>query len=174
MEKLLRLTDEELKKQFIKDFGIQKSIEEEKQTILNIFVHKICKDYLANIEPIPVVFDHTIKCTALYHFELNAIILHPKNINDANRLLISVLHELEHYFQWIYVSNFNTPKAKRWAKEIQNYQTDKTHYYKQEIELDAIAFSQVVMLEEFNIIVESNDVNIQKAVNKYKPKLLDI
>ncbi|MFI3306934.1 MAG: hypothetical protein R3Y21_00025, partial [Mycoplasmatota bacterium] len=41
-------------------------------------------------------FDHTIKSTALYHFALNVIILHPKNKNDMTRLKISILHELDY------------------------------------------------------------------------------
>ncbi len=153
---------------FIKYFGIEKLEELEIQDKLNNFIKYICKKYLGNIEPIFAVFDHTIKSTALYHFDLNAIILHPRNKNDITRLKISILHELEHYFQWVYVNNFNTNKAKRWTKEIENYNTSKQHYYNQEIEIDAIAFSQVVMYEEYNLKVEVKDIKLQNKINKYK------
>ncbi|MFI3252682.1 MAG: hypothetical protein R3Y60_06060 [bacterium] len=162
----MNYTKEEL--EFIKYFGVEKLEELEIQDKLNIFIKYICKNYLGNIEPIFAVFDHTIKSTALYHFDLNAIILHPKNKNDMTRLKISILHELEHYFQWVYVNNFNTNKAKRWTKEIENYNTNKKHYYNQEIEIDAIAFSQVVMYEEYKLKVEVKDNKLQNKINKYK------
>lgn len=169
---LLQPKPKDLENEIIKYFGKEKIRELEVAEELQEFLNKIFKEYLF-IEPIPVIFDHTIKCTALYHIELDAIIIHPKNINNKSRLLVSVLHEAEHAFQLFYANNFNTPKAKRWGKELENYTTNPKHYYNQEIELDAIAFSQVVMLEEFNIKVESPNKKLQNKVNKYKIKLLE-
>ncbi len=163
----------DLDKEIIKYFGEEKLKEIKVAEELQMFVNKIFKEYLMDIEPIPVVFDHTIKCTALYHIELDAIILHPKYIDNKNRLLVSVLHEAEHAFQLYYANNFNTPKALRWRKELENYTTNPKHYYDQEIELDAIAFSQVVMLEEFNIKVENPNKKLQNKIDKYKIKLLE-
>lgn len=173
MRNLERGENMETTKEFIKYFGKEKLYELKVSNELQIELNKICKTYLCDIEPIPIVFDNTIKSTAIYHFELNAIILHPKNINNRNRLLTSMLHELEHYCQWIYVNNFKTNKAKKWAKEIQNYNTTKEHYYNQEIEIDAIAFSQIIMQTEYNITVELPNKKIQNKINKYKQQLLE-
>lgn len=157
----------DLEKEIIKYFGEEKLKEIKVAEELQQFVNKVCMEYLL-IEPIPVVFDHTIKSTASYHIDLDAIILHPKNIDDRNRLLVSVAHELKHAHQFYYVNYVNTPQSLRWAKEIETYTTNPEHYYDQEIEIDAIAFSQIVMLEEFGVKVESYDKELQNKVDTYK------
>lgn len=64
---------------------------------------------------------------------LQAIILNNKYINDYEELLDSCLHELEHNWQRLYIASNDTPKARRWKQELENYnRLDVT----QEIEID--------------------------------------
>ena len=149
------------KRDFIDKFGKQKRIEQEKLRPLQAAVNLISKEYLG-IEPIPVVFENMEGDISRYDFRLQTIILNNKYINDYEELLDSCIHELEHHWQRLYIANYDTPKARRWEKELENYnRLDVT----QEIEIDAYAFSQVILSCEFGIT--------HKHPNKYMQYLID-
>ena len=149
------------KRVFIEKFGEEKWIEQEKLKPLQVAVDLISKEYLG-IEPIPVVFENMEGDISRYDFKLQTIILNNKYINDYEELLDSCIHELEHHWQRLYIANYDTPKARRWKKELENYnRLDVT----QEIEIDAYSFSQVILSCEFGII--------HKHPNKYMQYLID-
>lgn len=155
--------DIDLKNEFIKYFGEEAWNEEEIISIYQEAVFVVCSDYLG-IEPIPVVFDKLDGEVARYDSKLQAIILNRKYKNNYIELLDSTLHELEHHWQRLYISNYNTPKALRWKKELENYDpTDVT----QEIEIDACAFAQVIGNCEFGINYKCEDPLLQKLVEDY-------
>lgn len=84
-------------------------------------------------------------------------------------LMDSVIHELEHYYQLHYVANYNTPKALRWKKELDNYITSENVIGNliQEIEIDAMAFSQIVLETDYGIIYRHENPLIQELIDNY-------
>lgn len=127
-------------------------------------IDKIAETYLG-IEPIPVVFGQNMEDDeAMYDGELQAILLNPKNQEDYIQLLESCLHELEHHYQIFYANAFDTPKAKRWKKELENYQLGNPM---QEIEIDAYAFAQVVLMKEYGITYKHPDEAYQTLIHYY-------
>ena len=154
---------DKLKQDFIKYFGEELLNEEEIIKTYQNAVDVVCSEYLG-IESIPVVFDSLIDEVARYDFKLVAIILNRKYKNDYVELLDSTLHELEHHWQHIYISNFDTPKAKRWKEEFNHY--DKYNAY-QEVEIDAYAFAQVIGHCEFGINYKCEDQTLQMLVEEY-------
>ena len=91
------------------------------------------------------------------------------NFGVHYKLLNGVLHELEHMYQIIYANTMDTPKAKRWKKELDNYigGEDPLRNLLLEIELDAMAFAQIVMATNYGIYYEHEDYIIQELINRY-------
>ena len=71
---------------------------------------------------------------------------------------------LEHHWQRLYIANNNTPKALRWKKEFESY--DKYNQI-QEIEIDACAFSQVILSCEFGLRYKHPNQYIQLLIDDY-------
>lgn len=152
-----------LKEEFIESFGEDKWNELEILKPLQEAVDLVCKEYLG-IESIPVVFEALPEDVARYDFNLEAIILNNKYKDDYIELLDGCLHELEHHWQRLYIANNNTPKALRWKKEFENY--DK-YNQTQEIEIDACAFSQVILNCEFGFNYKHPNKYIQLLIDDY-------
>ena len=154
---------ENLKREFINNFGEDNWNELEILKPLQEAVDLVCKEYLG-IESIPVVFEKLDGDVSRYDFKLQAIILNNKYINDYVELLDSCFHELEHHWQRIYIANNDTPKAKRWKEEFKHYnRLDVT----QEIEIDAYAFAQVILSCEFGIIKKHPNEELQYLIEDY-------
>ena len=152
-----------LKEEFINAFGEELWEEQELLSDLQEKVDYVSAEYLG-IESIPVVFETIEGDISRYDFKLQAIILNRKYKNDYVELLDSCFHELEHHWQRLYVGSFNTPKAIRWKNELDNYnRLDQT----QEIEIDAYAFSQVILNCEFGLIHKHPDYYIQSLIDDY-------
>ena len=152
-----------IKENFVNAFGEAAWNEQEKLKTLQDAVDLVAKEYLG-IEPIPVVFESFPEDISRYDFKLQAIILNRKYINDYVELLDSCLHELEHHWQRFYICFNDTPKAKRWKNELEHY--DK-YNITQEIEIDAYAFSQIILSCEFGIIHRHSDKYIQYLIDDY-------
>ena len=152
-----------IKEDFINAFGKEMWEEQELLDELQKYIDKVCKEYLG-IDSIPIVFETIKGDISRYDFKLQAIILNRKYKNDYVELLDSCFHELEHHWQRIYIANNDTPKAKRWEKEFKNYnREDQT----QEVEIDAYAFSQVILNCEFGLTHKHPDPYIQYLIDDY-------
>ena len=163
------MDEKKLKEEFIKYFGEELWNQEEILAELQQVVFDVCKRWLG-IKPIPVLFgEHIGTDEARLDVKEQVIWLNPKNQNDKVELLASLLHELEHMYQILYVANFDTPKAKRWKKELDNYigGEDPVGNLLQEIELDANTFSQIVLASDYGIHYEHQDPIIQELINRY-------
>ena len=163
------MDEKKLKEEFIKYFGEERWNQEEILGDLQQVVFDVCKRWLA-IKPIPVLFgEHIGTDEARLVVKEQVIWLNTKNQNDKVELLASLLHELEHMYQILYVANFDTPKAKRWKTELDNYigGEDPVGNLLQEIELDANAFSQIVLASDYGIHYEHQDPIIQELINRY-------
>ena len=99
-----------------------------------------------------------------YEFKQNR-----KYKNDKITVLAAIAHELEHYYQIFYLNNFDTPKAKRWKKEMDNYINESNIEANQiqEIEIDAEAFAIVVLETELGLKYENPDKQIQSIIEDY-------
>ena len=157
------MNNKNLKEEFINAFGEEKWNELEILKPLQDAVDLVCKEYLG-IEPIPVVFEKLSEDVARYDFKLQVIILNNKCKDDYIEVLDGCLHELEHHWQLIYIANNDTPKARRWKKEFENY--DK-YNQTQEIEIDACAFSQVILSCEFGLTYKHPNNYIQVLIDDY-------
>ena len=161
--------DKNLKEEFIKYFGEEKWNQEETLAKLQHIVFDVCEHWLG-IEPIPILFAENIGTDAArLDLEELVIWLNTKNQNKWIELLDSTIHELAHLYQIAYVSNNDTPKAKRWKKELENYigSEDVVGNILQEIEIDAYAFAQVVLATDYNIYYQHEDPIIQELIDRY-------
>ena len=163
------MDEKKLKEDFIKYFGEEKWNQEEVLAKLQPIVLDVCENWLG-VEPVPVLFSDDIGTDeARFDVQEQVIWLNIKNQNNWIELLESLLHELEHLFQAYYVSNFDTPKARRWKKEMENYIGAEDPFMNliQEIELDAMAFAQIVLSTDYGIKYEHQDPVIQEVINRY-------
>ena len=163
------MDDIKLKEEFIKYFGEEKWNQEEVLAELQKVVFDVCDRWLG-IKPIPVLFAEDIGTDeARLDLKEEVIWLNSKNQNNKIELLAAVLHELEHLYQAYYVSSMDTPKAKRWKEEMNNYVggEDPLRNLIQEIELDANAFSQIVLANDYGIHYEHQEPIIQELINRY-------
>lgn len=169
MKDYKNMTNEELKEEFIKWFGEEKWEEEEILEFIQEVVFNICSEYF-NISPIPAVFEYVEGNISVFDNKLKCIKLNPKYKDDKVTLVAATVHELEHYYQLLYVSNCNTPKAKRWLKELNNYisgEKNPTGNVLQEVEIDAEAVTQVILETEYGIRYRNPDPNLQEIIDLY-------
>lgn len=163
------MEDKKLKEEFIKYFGEETCNQEEILAKLRKVSVDICNRWLG-IEPIPLLFSDDIGTDeARLDITEQVIWLNVKNQNNYIDLLESVIHELEHLYQIYYVCNFDTPKAKRWKSEIINYigGENKFRNLMQEIEIDAMAFAQIVLNDDYGIYYKHQDPTIQEVIENY-------
>lgn len=158
-----------LKEEFIKYFGEEKWEEEEILEILQDVAFNVCTNWLG-LDIIPILFkEANYPEVAGYDITNQVIWLDKKNMSHMVDLMDSVIHELEHYYQLHYVANYNTPKSLRWKKELDNYITSKNVIgnLTQEIEIDAYAFSQIVLETDYGIIYRHENPLIQELIDNY-------
>lgn len=158
-----------LKEEFIKYFGKEKWEEEEKLETLQDVVFNVCINWLG-LDIIPILFkEANYPEVAGLDITNRVIWLDKKNKDNMVDLMDSVIHELEHYYQLHYVANYNTPKALRWKKELDNYITSENVIgnLKQEIEIDAMAFSQIVLETDYGIIYRHENPLIQELIDNF-------
>lgn len=169
MKKIEEMTEQEFKKEFIKWFDEEKWNQIEILGRLEHVVEYICDTWM-KVEPIPILFGENMgEASSFLDFKNLVIWLNPSIQNEYVRLLDATLHELEHYYQIIYALNFTSPKAKRWKNELTNYigLENPVEYALQEIEIDACAFSQVVLATEFGIMHKFPNPDIQNLIEEY-------
>lgn len=154
--------------EFIKYFGKEKWEEGEILYVINEIAGNISRDYLG-LEPIPVIFEEIPGNISVLDIKEKYIKLNPKYKNDLITLIASLSHELEHYYQLVYVKSYDTPKAKRWKLELENYITDQNPNGNelQEIEIDAEAFAKVILITEFGIEYHNPNSMLDWIIDEY-------
>ena len=95
MNKLLKLTEQELKEEFIKYFGKEKWNQENMLSQLWPLQLAICNDL--NIDPIPVVVEE-IEEDSRYYIKEDYIAISDKLIMDEIETIKCLLHELRHIY----------------------------------------------------------------------------
>lgn len=94
INKLLKISDEELEEQFIYYFGKDKW-EEENELARLLSIQMIISDYL-NIELIPVIVED-IECESIYNKELNYIAISSRIILNKELAIINLIKQLINY-----------------------------------------------------------------------------
>lgn len=158
-----------LKEEFIKYFGEEKWEEEEILEIIQDVAFNVCTNWLG-LDIIPILFkEANYPEVAGYDITNQVIWLDKKNMGNMVDLMDSVIHELEHYYQLHYVVNYNTPMALRWKNELDNYITSENVIgnLTQEIEIDAMVFSQIVLETDYGIIYRHENHLIQELIDNY-------
>lgn len=168
MKEYKNINNKKLKNEFIKWFGEEKWEEEDTLAFVQQLLLMVCDEYLG-IEPIPIIFEEVPGNISVLDVKERCIKLNPKYKDDKVMLVAASVHELEHWYQILYVSNYDTPKAKRWRLELENYISDKNPDMNilQEIEIDAEAFTQVVLDTEFGITYRNPNPLLQELIDKY-------
>ncbi len=168
MKKYKEMSNEELKEEFIKWFGEEKWEEEQIREFLEGIVIDICNEYLG-VVPIPVVFEKLPGNTAVFDRKLICIKVNPDYRDNQIIMVSSIVHELEHYYQLLYVANYDTPKSRRWKYNLEHYinESDPYNNPRQEIEIDAEAFAVVILDCEFGIKYKNPDSEIQNLIIDY-------
>ncbi len=130
---------------------------------------KISKTYLGGIQPIPIYFEDLETVEAELNLDLECIFLNRKNKKNKKKLLHSLIHEAEHFYQVHYVNTYSTPKAKRWKYQLENYISNEDHlsYAIQEIEIDAEAMAQVILKCEYGLKCKNPIPLVQMLIDHY-------
>lgn len=170
------LTEEELKKEFIEEFGIDKWIEMEAEVPCDELVVRLC-NYL-EIEPVPVLFEEMNE-DSRYYDVLNYIAINKKFICNELEIRKSIIHEVKHLHQKHCISHkkdklrFTTPKLiKEWENDFKLNQRlipiDELNLMS--VEVDAYAFTKYILKYWFNYEYHyPNDV-YDEILNKYIAK----
>lgn len=79
-------------------------------------------------------------------------------------LMETLLHELRHFYQLNQIlDNVNKPIVKKWTKELISNSNDRSA----NLEIDAIAFAQVMLRYVYDCIPTKRDDKIQHLVNDH-------
>lgn len=161
---------EKLKDEFIKYFGEEKWNQEDVLTKLNEIITYLKPNWFPFEIPVILFADFKMDEAARYEPKEDIILLNESHQDDLLELLDSVCHELEHKYQILYAYAYDTPKALRWRNGLENYHTDENPVENvlQELELDAYAFSQVLIYTEFEITVKEENEYFQALIDDYK------
>lgn len=165
------MTEQELNQQYQQLIKKKHNDEFEITFFLNDLSEFICKN-IFGIKKHPIVFFDEIEeeNSAKFCLHTLSVIINNKNINDLSKSISHTLHELEHYYQYFYIHSIRTSKAERWKEEFKNYSSsiyEYTKYISQEIEIDAIAFSQIFSSILFNIKIKHQIREVQDLVDAY-------
>lgn len=172
-EEARNTTPEELKQQFINSFGEDKWEEEEVLAILIQDCDKISE--FLGIEALPICFENIAEDSRLElkypaHIEINRKYLH-----DYKECLKSIAHELRHAYQIFMSANPKEEKHYRWKEELYDHfsQLDVNdedavmRYNCKEIEIDAYAFTQVILYQEYNFDIKHPNKKYQLVIDAY-------
>jgi hypothetical protein len=170
------LTEEELKKEFIEEFGIDKWIEMEAEVPCDELVVRLCN--FLEIEPVPVLFEEMNE-DSRYYDVLNYITINKKFIGNELEIRKSIIHEVKHLHQKHCISHkkdkirFTTPKLiKEWEKDFKLNQRlipiDELNLMS--VEVDAYAFTKYILDKWFNYEYHYPNDIYDEILNKYIAK----
>ena len=115
---------------------------------------KICK--IININPPKIIKNEELA------FSYSNGSIYIINDNDIKSLFLSI-HELRHYYQDLYIKNNNDEISRIWEYDFKNY--DLNNYLNYHIELDAYAFSYLVLKHIYKIDYDLPNVIKSKIYN---------
>lgn len=173
MDKLLKLTEKELKEEFVKYFGIELWNQENMLSMLWPIELAICKDLC--IDPVPVVVEE-MKEDSRYYIKENYIAISSKLIMDEIEAIKCLLHELRHAKQFNCITDENSthPFKEIWISEL-IYETSGISQEEQlglMIEIDAYGYQKLMLKKLFDIDWHYPNEEYDKVIDSYVEKYL--
>ena len=151
-----RLSKNEIKKEYIDSFGIEKWKEEEMLEKLIALSFKISS--FLGIEALPIIFENIEPEDSRLYVKEEYIAISEKHKQNYIECAKCLCHELRHVYQLFYTKLSDSPKALRMKNEFispiildTNSQESIIQYMMQEIEIDACAFTKWYLKRYLNI-----------------------
>jgi hypothetical protein len=169
-------SEEEIKKEFVDAFGIDKWNEIEAETKLDNLNFKLC-NYLG-IEPVPVIFEEMDE-DARYYDKLNYIAISNRYVFDEVEQMKSLIHEVKHLHQKYCISHKNENHKFSDRNLINRWKDDFKKNQKLipidilmciPVELDAYAFTKYILKSWFNIDYHHHDLIYDTVLSFYIEK----
>ena len=170
-------SEEELKKEFIEEFGIDKWEEMEEEVKLDKLNFRLC-DYLG-IEPVPVIFEG-IPEDARYYDKLDYISISNLYVHDEIEQMKSLIHEVKHLHQKYCISHKNgkikfaqNTLIEQWESDFKKNQRliPLDEVMCMSVEVDAFAFTKYILKEWFDYDYHhydaAYDAVLEAYINKY-------
>ena len=179
IKKYQNLSEEELKKEFIKYFGEEKWNEEEILSDLLDFQFYVFDDL--QIEPIPVIFENIEEDSRLYVRD-GYIAISRKLKDDKIECAKCIVHEARHAMQIIYVGlKIEHPMLPEWQrdligdKEINSNSTNEelTDYISSTIEVDAFAYQKYIINKYYGVMTYHPNEEYENILNYYIKKMFN-
>lgn len=167
------MSEEELKKEFIGEFGIEKWNEMEAEMPCDMLTMRLC-NYLG-IDSVPVLFEE-MEEDARYYDVLNYIAINKKYINNKLEIRKSIIHEVKHLHQKHCISH---KKAKlkfapidlinEWESDFKKNQrlVPEDEIMLMPIEIDAFAFTKYILKKWFDYDYHHYDFIYDEILSKY-------
>jgi len=176
LDKVDKLSEEEIKENIKKYFGEEYLIQEETLSKLYPFQY-----YVTNILgtlPLPIIYE-TIEQDSMLDKKEECIIINQKYYDNLLESAKCIAHEQRHYYQLSLIAQFpNDPLTIRLKEEFENetkitdFNDDNQilNYQYQEKEIDTFAFTQVIISSYYHINTIHPDKQYQKIIDLYKQK----
>ena len=167
------MSEEELKKDFIDSFGIDKWNEMEAEVPCDMLSMRLC-NYL-EIDSVPVLFEE-MEEDARYYDVLNYIAINKKFIGNELEIRKSIIHEVKHLHQKYCISHKNEINKSASIELIRKWEADYKINQRlipldklmlMSIEIDAFAFTKFILKEWFQYDYHHYDLIYDELLNIY-------
>ena len=167
------MSEEELKKDFIDSFGIDKWNELEAEVPCDMLAMRLC-NYLG-IDGVPVLFEEMDE-DARYYDVLNYIAINKKFIRNELEIRKSIIHEVKHLHQKYCISHKNEINKFASIRLIRQWEADFKINQRlipldklmlMSIEIDAFAFTKFILKEWFQYDYHHYDLIYDELLNIY-------
>lgn len=127
-----------------------------------------------NLEPIPIIHGTILEDSRFYP-KKQYIIISDEKLKDKVEAQKCLIHEIRHHYQYTCVStnNLSEPLLEQWRQELEIYDTLAPDVQLCTfLEIDAYAFTKVIMKQWFNKDIIHYDDEYEEAINLYIKKYL--
>jgi len=176
LDKVDKLSEEEIKENIKKYFGEEYLIQEETLSKLYPFQYSVTN--ILGTLPLPIIYE-TIEQDSMLDKKEECIIINQKYYDNLLESAKCIAHEQRHYYQLSLIAQFpNDPLTIRLKEEFENetkitdFNDDNQilNYQYQEKEIDTFAFTQVIISSYYHINTIHPDKQYQKIIDLYKQK----
>jgi len=176
LNKVNNLSEEELNDNIKKYFGEEYLIQEE--TLSKLYPFQFYVTNVLGTLQLPIIYD-SIEQDSILDTKGECIIINQKYYDNLLESAKCIAHEQRHYYQLSLITQCpNDPLSIRLKEEFQNPSiiTDYNdpdqilNYQYQEKEIDAFAFTQVIISSYYHINTTHPDNQYQNIIDLYKKK----
>ena len=176
LNKVNNLSEEELNDNIKKYFGEEYLIQEE--TLSKLYPFQFYVTNVLGTLQLPIIYDR-IEQDSILDTKEECIIINQKYYDNLLESAKCIAHEQRHYYQLSLITQCpNDPLSIRLKEEFQNpsiitdFNDDNQilNYQYQEKEIDAFAFTQVIISSYYHINTTHPDNQYQNIIDLYKNK----